>query len=56
MGLVWFATYDKFLFEDDLRKVLSRPEFKGSDSSFPEVYYSASLFSIGNGIDQYQGF
>ena len=33
-GFIWFATYDTFIFEDELRKVLSKPEF-AKDSSFP---------------------
>lgn len=53
MGFVWYATYDKFLYEDDLRKALSRPEFKGPDSSFPEVIFPL-LILIGNGIDPYK--
>eukprot|EP00347_Sterkiella_histriomuscorum_P004385 403360662 len=41
-GYVWFATYHNLIFEDELRKILSKPEFN-NDSSFPQEMASIHL-------------
>jgi hypothetical protein len=53
-GYVWFATYDhQLMHEDELRKVLSSPDYGMNENSFPKVNEPHVISHLGNCIDSY---